>query len=392
MINKFNPRKMKGLRIIDKFLSVFFHCRKNTEELDFVKIREIIIVDFSAIGDIVQLTSFIKVLKTNMPFATISIVCEEWAKDILEDQNLIDHFYFFRGDLLLRNPFDWILNYSLIKKVIQSINVKNYDLAIEPKGDLRFIFFMNFIKGKKKVSYNYTGGKSFLTDSVMPSPNQEHYVEEKLYLLEAIGCKINSNDKYPKLELSKADIAYNELFLIENDLQNKFMIGIHPGSSAANKQWHYFGKLAKMLYQYYGKQIAFLIFEGPKEEEASYKIVKELLKVGATYILVKEKLKLYIKRLALCQLVICNDSGAGHIAAAYKIPVVSIFGATNPDNFKPYGNGIVSVISHDYPCKPCLSTSCLLGYPKCLQEIYVTEVLNEIKRLALIDLKVIQEI
>lgn len=96
----------------------------------------------------------------------------------------------------------------------------------------------------------------------------------------------------------------------------------------------------------------------------------------------------YIQRLALCHMVFCNDSGAGHIARACGATVFVIFGTVEPAFAKPYAKDRVIVCSDDsLACKPCFRTSCLKvrqsgktgGQPQevsceCLQKITVREV------------------
>ena len=79
-------------------------------------------------------------------------------------------------------------------------------------------------------------------------------------------------------------------------------------------------------------------------------------------------------------LLICNDSGAGHLAAAYNIPVLVIFGKADPQAVKPLGNN-VSIISHELDCKPCNQHICPLGTNECIKNITVDEVLDEVKKI-----------
>ena len=77
---------------------------------------------------------------------------------------------------------------------------------------------------------------------------------------------------------------------------------------------------------------------------------------------------------------VCNDSGASHIAGAYNIPLVVIFGSRGAEFVFPFGSQTQAIISHNLDCKPCLSSTCKLGTLLCLTSISVDEVYLEVNR------------
>jgi ADP-heptose:LPS heptosyltransferase len=75
-------------------------------------------------------------------------------------------------------------------------------------------------------------------------------------------------------------------------------------------------------------------------------------------------------------LVISNDSGPMHIAAAVGARVLGIYGPTRPELQGPYGEGHRTVRKEGLACLGCNLTACPIGHP-CMQELDVTTVLNE---------------
>ena len=82
--------------------------------------------------------------------------------------------------------------------------------------------------------------------------------------------------------------------------------------------------------------------------------------------------------LGACDVMICNDSGPGHIAAALDVPVLALFGPTNPDWFRPYGAQHHVVIRDICPFRPCFDY-CRFAQPVCLTELTPEEVWPEIR-------------
>lgn len=368
MLNKFNPGKTKQLKTINTILSIFYHEKKAEEVIEFSKVKNILILDFTLMGDLVMLTSFLRILRNNIPDAKITLVCGNWGESILKQQELVDEFIIING-AVLASPVSMLKNRKLIKNVIGEINEKQYDIALEPRGDLRYIFFMHYCNATRKVSYDYTGGRCFLTDVIMPSDDVSHLVEDKLYFLKSIGCTYEEEEKYPCLLLTEKQKEENLQYKIENGIENKRIIGIHPGASLKIKQWDGYTKLIGELNAGL-KNVTFIIFEGPKEEAVVQKVLEVAEESGAQAFHVKTDITRYMQMLALCDCVICNDSGAGHIAAAYGIKTFVIFGPTETALGHPYAKKDVYMISNDkLECKPCLSTECLNGTMECIKSI-----------------------
>ena len=83
---------------------------------------------------------------------------------------------------------------------------------------------------------------------------------------------------------------------------------------------------------------------------------------------------------AKAKAVISNDSGPMHIAAALGVPVVALFGPTDPEKTGPYGwkkNKNLKVIRTSVPCSPCFKKKC--KDPVCMSGITVEKVLEEIR-------------
>jgi heptosyltransferase-2 len=79
--------------------------------------------------------------------------------------------------------------------------------------------------------------------------------------------------------------------------------------------------------------------------------------------------------LSRAALLVSNDSGAMHVAAALRRPQVAIFGSTSPAWTGPL-NPRAAVLSHALPCAPCYARTCRHGHGDCLVKITVEEVLD----------------
>lgn len=379
MIKKFNVEKTKQLNKINAILSIIYHKPKAGACTELSDVKNVLIIEFALIGDMIMDIPFLKTIKHNCPDSHITLVGMSWAEIVLGDQDLVDEFIIFDGKNKLSSPKQVLYNFREIRKVLKKINQKTYELGFEPKGDLRHTLFLRYTKCNRTISYNYTGGSYLVTDSFTPKRETTHLVDEKLDLLELSGFKVQEEDRIPDLKLSVESQDIVEKFYILNDLSNKKIIGIHPGASNVNKQYRSYPELIKEIIKYGKNNTVFAVFEGPGEAAIVDNVVKQLEEVGADYIRVKRKIKEYIALVSICDYMICNDSAAGHIAAAYGIPCVILFGPVKPETALPRSVATIKYVSHDLQCKPCTLPVCPLGTEQCIKGIDVNSIINLIK-------------
>ena len=377
-MNKFNPEKVKSLNKLNHILNFFFHTKKAKKSINWALVRNILVLDFTNIGDLIMLIPFLKILRNNAPMAKLFLCCNMFGKDVLEEQGLVDSFYLLDGLHSLNTPKNMLKNRKMLRGKIQEINRERFDVILEPRGDLRYIFFMHFLNGKRKVSYNYTGGEEFLTDVVLPDPKVKHLIEDKMVFLEKIGCTFKEKEQFPKLQLTEEGKAYNQAFMKKyNITKDKRVIGIHPGASWENKRWKHYPELIKKIFTAYPES-TFLVFSAKGEEEYANAVCRAAGTIGANYILVSENLRNYIRIMEVCDIVVCNDSGAAHIAAGYGCYVTVIYGPFFPDLCQPPGKK-VKTIFHTLGCKPCMDSECKKGRAECIDGININEVWSVVR-------------
>jgi len=119
-------------------------------------------------------------------------------------------------------------------------------------------------------------------------------------------------------------------------------------------------------------QFHWQLFGAPGEKEMGEKL-SAMLQAPHENLVGKTRLTELIAKLRQCQLLLTNDTGTMHLAAALGIPTVSIFGSTCPIETGPLGDRHI-VIQHKVPCSPCFERECPFGHYDCMTNVSPAEV------------------
>lgn len=131
------------------------------------------------------------------------------------------------------------------------------------------------------------------------------------------------------------------------------LVGIFPGGNASSRRWEP-ARFAELVRRLAGQGIAVVVFGGPQERAVGAAVAGGV----ALDLAGRTDLPLLAAGLAACDLVVSNDSGPMHLAAAVGTPTISLWGAGNPAVTGPGGKGHVLLRHAELPCVPCERNVC----------------------------------
>ncbi len=244
----------------------------------------------------------------------------------------------------------YIALYRLAKRI------GKVDIALSFRRSFSSKFMMFFVDAKKKFNYKRL------------NKNTTHLAQR---YNEFINFYLNLNNKTGDLHLNFKAFKYP-----------KPSLGLNPGAAyGAAKRWYpkEFARVAIALKDSYD----IVIFGGPGEEDMAQDIENELIKhkvANYTNLAGKTSIKTLCEKLAGLSLLITNDSGPMHIAAAYKVPTYAIIGPTTYAETYPWNNPDGHIITKHLPCAPCAKRVCPLKHHECMKSIKAEDVLEKIKQ------------
>lgn len=160
-------------------------------------------------------------------------------------------------------------------------------------------------------------------------------------------------------------------------------LGINAGATYGSaKRWYpeRFAEVAAEFSHLYN----IIIFGGPNEVEMAQEIEDNLISLGIknyTNLAGKTDIQELCATIAGCSLFLTNDSGPMHVAAAYQVPTVAVFGPTKYKETSQWMNEKSMIVRKEMECSPCMKRECPLGHHECMKNITSTEVIQVIKSL-----------
>lgn len=323
--------------------------------------RRILIIKPSAIGDVIHALPVLNLLRRRWPAARISWLATPPCTELLEGHPQLNEviafprrqfgqgwrnpkiaaalFHFMRD--LRRRKFDWVID-------LQGLFRSGW-LAMQTQAPLR----IGFANARELAWIFYTHRVAIRSPDI-------HAVDRYIKLASALGCD-HSPVEFP-IPIDEADRQY-----IGNLLpKGKRFAVLLPGTNWATKRWpvEHFAAIVQPLRERFGLNT--IIAGGPDAAELATLIPDSLNLVGKT------NLRQLAALLEKADLVIANDSGPMHLAAALARPLVALYGPTNPLRTGPYARPN-SVIRLDIPCSPCYSRHC--SHQSCLRWLGIEPVL-----------------
>lgn len=295
----------------------------------------------SWLGDTVMVTPVIEALTRKYPDASLTLVGSYLSTEALKSHPKVASYYIINK------------KFSALRRLAKDLG--RFDMAISFRSSFRAALFLFFAKSKKK----YLFPRSY-TDM--------HQVEKYVFFLqESLGEEMEPQG----LKLYEEAESYP-----------KPTLGINPGASYGSaKRWYpeEFAKVAIALAHKYD----IIIFGGPGEEDIAGDIeqqIKEASISNVTNLAGSLNIPQLISHIAGLSWLVTNDSGPMHVAAAYQIPTVALFGPTQYQETNQWQNPQGYLIRKEMECSPCMKRTCPLKHHNCMKDIKAQEVITLIEK------------
>jgi heptosyltransferase-2 len=205
-----------------------------------------------------------------------------------------------------------------------------------------------------------------------------HEVEYYLHLLRSFG--ITGRARQPYLTTTAAEqMEASDWLLHAGIVPGDVLLGINPGAAFGSaKRWYpdRFADVAQRLSSEWQAKV--VIFGGSNETDIASEI-NNALHSKCLNLAGKTSVRQLMALIQQCNFFITNDSGPMHIAAAFNVPLVAIFGPTDHTGTAPCSNRAV-IVRKVIDCAPCKRRECSTDH-RCMTAVTVDDVLAAARKI-----------
>ena len=329
----------------------------------------ILVIKPSSLGDVLHAFPAVTLLKKHFPNAVIDwLVNPEFSKIIEFHKDVDTVIPFPRKDL---GKIATLPKAAL--KLHRELRKKRYDMVIDLQGLFRSSLAARLTNSK--TIYGFANPKekaaSYLYDKkISIGESAEHAIEKNIALINTI---LSTNYSIPLKTVQKIESYSISLTskLRESGITAKdYCIGIVAGARWESKKWpaSFFADTINKASKK-NKNAKFIIIGSPADKEAAEEILSKVQGTASISLAGKTSIGELVELIRRCNVVLTNDSGPMHIAAALNVKTIALFGPTDPDKTGPYGKDNTVIAAENLECLKCLKRICPLGTNICHNEI-----------------------
>ena len=340
--------------------------------MDKETIKRILVRGPNWLGDAVMCEPALRGLRRLFPDAQIALLVKPAVADLFTGHPALTRVLIYDSKGCHAGLFGkWAL--------AEQLRRQSFDLAVLFQNAFEAAF-LTFLAGVPR-RYGYaTDGRSLLLSNPVAVPDRRALTHQVRYywdLLKPLG--LTGDPPAPELVVSpEEEQAMAGRFAQGGLTANDVVVGINPGSTYGGaKRWlperyaEATERLCRTLRESRNQQVGVVIFGAKGEERLGQDIAAHLsspslVLSGATTI---RELMAALKR---CAMLLTNDTGPMHIASAFQVPLVAIFGPTDWRTTSPFGSAH-AIVRQPVDCAPCLLRECPIDH-RCMTRVTVDQV------------------
>jgi ADP-heptose:LPS heptosyltransferase len=292
-------------------------------------IRKIAVFRALYLGDFICATPALRALRDRFPQAEITLIGLPWTEELLHRLALVDRLELFPGfPGLPEAPFDA----ARTDQFLDRMRAERFDLVLQLHGDGSISNdFVAALEGRHSLGYSHAGTKNKRLSHTLPWRADDHEVHRWLRLVRVLGADADDRIDFP-VTLQDRDEATR--LLAPGRRQGGPLVGLHCGAKLPSRRWPIdrFAQLARTLTDEAG---AAIVLTGSAAERPLTAELRSRLDRPALDLTGKTDLGALGAVIAQLDLVVTNDTGVSHVAAATGTRSVVLFGPSDPAVWAP---------------------------------------------------------
>ena len=358
------------------------------DQKEWSNAKNILCIRLDSLGDILMTTPALRALKETWSEYRITLLTSQSGAKVCPLIPEVDATIIYNPPWMKASARPGDSQYEF--QIIEELKRRNFDAAIVfttfSQTPLPAAFLTLLADIPLRLAHCRENPYYLLTHWVPESDhfhqsNIRHEVRRQLDLVASIGAKTRNERLSLQVPVRAFEAVRKRLKQIELDEQKPWIV-LHPGATAASRRYpaENFVKVAQDLSLAYGFQI---VFTGMGSETELIETIRMSMQADSFSLAGTLNIEELSALIFLAPLLITNNTGPAHMAAALNTPVVDLYALTNPQHTPwkvPH-----RILYQDVPCKFCYKSICPMGHHNCLRLVPPEAVVEA--SLELLDLK-----
>jgi len=333
--------------------------------------RNVLVVRLDNLGDVLMTTPAIAAIKHGSPHARVTLLCSKTGAaalkhiPVVDDAIVYDAPWVEGGDAMRAAEGD--------RRMLGALARRRFDAAVIftvcTQSALPAALMCRMAGIPLRLAHSRENPYDLLThwvrDTEVCATGMRHEVARQLDLVRSVG--FHAADERMQFRYPAADVLSMRRKFVQagGDLLRPYVV-VHPGATAASRRYpaERFGVAAQSVVDESGCQV---VFTGGSDEAALIGIAQSRMQAPGVSLAGQLTLGELAALIAGAQVIVCNNSGPVHIAAAVGTPVTVLYALTNPQH-TPW-KVPSRVLNHDVPCRYCLKNVCPEVHHDCLERV-----------------------
>lgn len=301
--------------------------------------KKIIVTFLMHLGDLILITPFLQVLRRHAGGSDITLVVDEKVADVVRYNPNIDH-------LITIDKKGRDNSVRALWHIGCRLRRQRYDVLINLHPNERTSFLAAVIHAREFLGMSHFLVRPFMDRYTRLDRIHFHAADMYINVLAQLGIEDYRNDGLQLVTCPAWEQAVEQFYASQGVSGQDALIGFNIGSAVPQKRWPA-KRFAGVADYFADAGYTCVFFGGAMDQKMVREAVSNMKKraVVATGCFSIGELAAAIRR---CSLFITNDSGPMHVAVSQKVPVVALYGPSNPKFYGPYTDHAIVLESTDH--------------------------------------------
>ncbi len=343
--------------------------------------KRILIRGTNWVGDAVMSVPAMREIRRIFPESHISVLVRPWVRDIYAAADFVDAVLEYDKSGRHRGIYGFC-------RLASELRRKRFDLAIVLQNAFEAALLVWAAGIPKRIGYARDGRSLLLTDAIPIDPevrklHQAYYylgILAGLGLLESRAWGRGGTVPSAHIGVREEDrVAARAILQSCGIPQEDLIVGITPGAFYGEAKRWFADRYAVVAHAIAEENTARILLFGAASDLPVVQEVAAAMKRDSVILAGRTTLGQLMALIKECRLLITNDSGPMHLAAALDVPQLALFGSTSETATGPL-NRNARVIKHPVDCNPCFLRKCPTDF-RCMNRISAEEVIEAARKM-----------